>query len=151
MGAVTYPHPDVEHYIERHFVPVQFNVVERPESMDRFNSSWTPSLIVQDAEGREYRRSLGYLDPMRFLGEMALARLLEKIHRRDYAGASDRAAEAIELTKGDPTREPEALYFGSVVDYKVANDAAKLIEGWTSLLTRFPDSDWAKKVEFIRK
>jgi hypothetical protein len=101
MGAVTYPHPDVEHYIERHFVPVQFNVVERPESMDRFNSSWTPSLIVHDAEGREYRRSLGYLDPMRFLGEMALARLLEKVHRRDYAGARDRAAEAIELTKGD--------------------------------------------------
>jgi hypothetical protein len=37
------------------------------------------------------------------------------------------------------------------VDYKVANDAGKLVEGWTSLLTRFPDSDWAKKAEFIRK
>ncbi len=119
--------------------------------MDRFNSSWIPSLIVQDAEGQEYRRSLGYLDPTRFLSEMALARLLEKIHRRDYAGAKERAVDATELTKGDPAREPEALYFGSVVAYKVANDAAKLVEGWTDLLTRFPDSDWAKKVEFIGK
>ncbi len=151
MGAVTYPNSDVQRYIEQHFVPVQFNVVEQPEVVDRFNSAWTPSLIVQDAEGREYRRSLGYLDPPRFLGEMALARLLESIHRRDLKTANHRAIEALELTKGDPDREPEALYFGSVAAYKAANDAEKLKGGWNRLLDQFPERDWAKKVEFIRK
>lgn len=47
MVAVTYPHPDVERYIEEHFVPVQYNVVEQPEVMERFNSTWTPTLIFQ--------------------------------------------------------------------------------------------------------
>ncbi len=151
MGAVTYPNAEVERYISRHFVPVQFNVVEQPEAMDRFNSSWTPSLIVQDAQGREYRRSLGYLDPARFLGEMSLARLLESVHRRDFKTANERAGEALKFTKGDPAREPEALYFGSVAAYKAANDVEKLREGWSRLLDQFSDSDWAKKTEFIRK
>ncbi len=36
--------------------------------MDRYNSAWMPSLIVEDADGREYRRSLGSPDPHPFLG-----------------------------------------------------------------------------------
>ena len=151
MGAVTYPNPEVARYIDQHFIPVQFNVVEQPEVIDRFNSAWTPTLIVQDPEGREYRRSLGYLDPQCFLGEMALARLLESVHRRDHKAANERGKEALERTKGDPAREPEALYFASVAAYKAANDADKLVEGWNRLMDHFPESDWAKKAEFIRK
>src|SRR5438034_10421956 len=108
MGAVTYPNPEVERYLNRDFVPVQFNVVEQPEVMDRFNTPWTPTLIVQDADGREHRRAQGYLDPARFLGEMSLSRLKDAIDRRDFNAARDRAGEALRLTKGDPEREPEA-------------------------------------------
>ena len=151
MGTVTYPNADVERYIRSHFVPVQFNVVDDPEVMDRFNSSWTPTLIVEDGEGREYRRSLGYLDPHRFVGEMALARLAQSIHRRDYKAAHERGLEAAHRTKGDPWREPEALYFAAVAAYKVSSDPAKLQEGWNRLMDQFPESDWAKKAEFIRK
>ena len=149
MGTVTYPNPEVARYVRDHFVPVQYNVAERPQAIDQFNSAWTPTLIVQDVEGREYRRSLGYLDPQRFLGEMALARLLASVNRRDFA--SDTGTDALDRTKGDAAREPEALYFASVAAYKAANDVEKLLEGWNRLLDRFPDSDWAKKIEFIRK
>ncbi|HTE20754.1 MAG TPA: thioredoxin family protein, partial [Armatimonadota bacterium] len=62
---MTYPDPAVEAYIEEHFIPVQFNVSEQPEAMEQFNTPWTPTLIVQDAEGREHRRAQGYLDPKR--------------------------------------------------------------------------------------
>ncbi len=151
MGAVTYPNPEVAAYIAEYFIPVQFNVVEQPEVIDRFNSAWTPTLIVQDAAGREYRRSLGYLDAPRFLGEMALGRLMESIHRRDDTAAYERAQDASRRTKGDAAREPEALYFESVAAYKVSHDPARLKEGWERLLERFPESDWAKKAEFIRK
>ena len=149
MGTVTYPNPEVARYVRDHFVPVQYNVAERPQAIDQFNSAWTPTLIVQDAEGREYRRSLGYLDPQRFLGEMALARLLAGVNRRDFSSAT--GTDALDRTKGDAAREPEALYFASVAAYKAANDVEKLLEGWNRLLDRFPDSDWAKKIEFIRK
>ena len=149
MGAVTYPNPEVARYVHDHFVPVQYNVAERPQAIDQFNSAWTPTLIVQDVEGREYRRSLGYLDPHRFLGEMALARLVASVNRRDFA--SPTGTDALDRTKGDTAREPEALYFASVAAYKAANDVDKLLEGWNRLLDRFPESDWAKKIEFIRK
>jgi hypothetical protein len=151
MGAVTYPNPEVERYIQQHFIPVQFNVVEQPEVMQQFNASWTPTLIVQDAEGREHRRSQGYLDSQRFLGEMALARLKDAIDRQDFKSAQERSREALDLTKGDPEREPEAQYWASVAAYKANEDPNQLVQGWNRLLDQFPQSEWAKRAEFIRQ
>src|SRR5437868_13942676 len=122
MGAVTYPNPEVERYIQENFIPVQFNVVEQPDVMERFNAHWTPTLIVQDGDGREHRRSEGYLDPKRFLGEMSLAWLKAAINRRDFGAARDRSNEALDRTKGDPWREPEAIYWAAVAAYKATND-----------------------------
>ena len=150
MGAVTYPNPEVERFIQQHFIPVQFNVVDQPEVMDQFNAPWTPTLIVQDPEGREHRRSVGYLDPQRFLGEMSLAWLKDAIDRRDYHAARDRATEVLERTKGDREREPEARYWAAVAAYKDSQDPHQLMHGWNLLLHDFPDSEWAKRAEFIR-
>lgn len=151
MGAVTYPNPEVERFIEEHFIPVQFNVVEQPEIMEQLNASWTPTLIVQDARGREHRRSQGYLDPARFLGEMSLAWLKDAIDRKDFATAHNRAHEVMDRTKGDAAREPEALYWHSVAAYKKNEDPQHLMDGWNRLLDQFPDSEWAKRAEFIRQ
>ena len=150
MGAVTYPNRDVEQFIAEHFIPVQFNVVEQPEVMEQLNSTWTPTLIVQDPEGREHRRSQGYLDAPRFLAEMSLAWVKDAIDRGDFAAARERASEALARTKGDPEREPEALYWAAVAGYKASSDAQNLIQGWNRLLQEFPSSEWAKRAEFIR-
>lgn len=150
MGAVTYPDAEVRRLIETRFVPVQFNVMDQPEVMDRFNTPWTPTLIVRDAEGREHRRSQGYLDPKRFRAEMGLAWLLAAINRREFETARDRVREALAEVEGDPHREPEGLYWGAVAAYKASDDAQKLLAGWNRLLDEFPESEWAKKVAFIR-
>ena len=150
MGAVTYPNPEVSQYIEEHFIPVQFNVAEQPEAMDQFHTPWTPTLIVEDPDGVEHRRVQGYLDPARFLGEASLAWLKDAIDRRDFQAAQQRVGDAQRLTQGDPTREPEALYWSSVAAYKATNDAGNLLGGWNRLLDEFPQSEWAKRVEFIR-
>jgi hypothetical protein len=151
MGAVTYPNPEVKRYIQQHFIPVQFNVVEQPAVMEQFNASWTPTLIVQDPEGREHRRSQGYLDSQRSLGEMALARLKDAIDRQDFKAAQERSREALERTKGDAEREPEAQYWASVAAYKANEDPNQLVQGWNRLLDQFPRSEWAKRAEFIRQ
>jgi hypothetical protein len=150
MGAVTYPNSQVESYIRQHFIPVQFNVRDHPEAMDQFNTAWTPTLIFQDAEGRESRRSQGYLDPKRMLGELALARDKDALNRHDYAAARTLSAEALEMTKGDPDREPEALYWSAVANYKANDDANHLMQGWNRLLDQFPQSEWARRASFIR-
>jgi len=151
MDTVTYPHQDVQALIREHFVPVQFNVLERPEVKRQFNSGWTPTLIVQDAEGREHRRSYGYLDPRRFIAEMALAWLMDAIDRQDWPPAKARADEALRLTAGDLAREPEAFYRDAVATYMTSADQTGLRNGWELLMQRFPDSDWSKKAEFIRR
>jgi NAD(P)-dependent dehydrogenase (short-subunit alcohol dehydrogenase family) len=69
------------------------------------------------------------------------AAVMESIYRRDDAAAYERAKEALRQTKGDPAREPEALYFESVAAYKVSHDPARLKEGWERLMERFPESD----------
>lgn len=150
MGAVTYPNPDVRQYVVDHFVPVRFNVVEEPEVIDRFNAPWTPTIIVEDAQGREHRRSVGYLDPKRFLGEVALARLKVPIDRRDFVAAQELLPGVKHLTRGDPAREPEALYWQGMVAYKASTDIKKLAEGWSALLDNFPESEWAKRAEYVR-
>lgn len=150
MDTVTYPQPDVQRFIREHLVPVQFDVLDRPEVKRQFNSGWTPTVIVQDADGREHRRSLGYLDPRRFVAEMALARLMDAIDRQDWAQAKVRAGEARQLTAGDAAREPEALYWSAVAEYLTSADHTGLKDGWERLMQRFPDSDWSKKAEFIR-
>jgi hypothetical protein len=150
MGAVTYPDPNVQRLIRDHFVPVQFNVVEQPDVMRRFNTPWTPTLIVEDADGKEHRRAQGYFDPKRFIAEMSLALLKDAIDRQDYQTAQSRAGQALEGTHGDPERQPEALYWSAVAGYKSSGDVNQLLSGWNRLLDEFQGSDWAKRVEFIR-
>ena len=151
MGTVTYPNPDVERVINAHFVPTRFNVKEDPGVMDRWNASWTPTLIVEDPDGKEHRRVQGFLDPRRFVAEMSLAWLKDAIDRRDWKEAVRRARQALEATRGDPSREPEALYWAAVAQYKSSTDASGLKQGWNRLIDSFPESEWAKRAEFIRR
>jgi hypothetical protein len=151
MGAVTYPNAEVEQYLNQHFIPVQYNVADQPEVIRQFHSAWTPTIIVQDASGVERRRSQGYLDARRFLGEVSLARLQDALDRQDWEEAKKRLDDAVNFTRGDPAREPEAMYWAAVVDYKTSKDATGLMSGWEKLLNAFPESEWAKRAEFIRR
>lgn len=60
---------------------------------------------------------------------MSLAWLKDAIDRHDFVTARDRAAEALAWTKGEPTREPEALYWAAVAAYKASDGATQLSEG----------------------
>ncbi len=71
MDAVTYSNSDVETFTKKHFILVRFDRLKQPEVMEQFHAFTTPTIIVQDAEGREHRRKLGYLDPQSFLGELS--------------------------------------------------------------------------------
>ena len=151
MGERAYPEPEVERYIEEHFAPVRFNTIESPEMEAALGCGWTPTIIVEDPGGNEHRRSQGYLDADRLLGQLALARLQTALDHRDFEAASALSEEALLRTSGDPEREPEAMYWSAVAAYKLAgNDREKLVEGWTRLLDQHPESEWAKRASYIR-
>ena len=151
MGKHVYPEPEVESYVEEHFAPVRFNTIERPEMEAALASGWTPTLIVEDADGSEHRRSQGYLDANRLVGQLSLARLQVALDHRDFEAASALADEALRRTSGDPEREPEAMYWSAVVAYKLADDdREKLTSGWEKLLDLHPESEWAKRASYIK-
>ena len=151
MSERAFPDPEVERYIEEHFAPVRFNTIERPEMEAALGSGWTPTLIVEDADGNEHRRSQGYLDANRLIGQLSLARLQTALDRRDFEAASALSEEALRHASGDPEREPEAMYWSAVAAYKLSgDDREKLVAGWSKLLDRFPESEWAKRASYIR-
>jgi len=150
MGAVTYPDPTVESYVNSHFIPVQFNVVEQPELKDQFCACWTPTLIIQDAEGREHRRSEGFHDQKRFLGEMALGRLKTVLNQSNFDAAQSLSEEALERTQGDEAREPEALFWHAVSTYKATGEVQELLKVWDQIMAQFPGSEWGKRAEYTR-
>ncbi len=150
MGAVTYPDPSVESYINSHFVPVQFNVVDQAEMKEKFHACWTPTLIVQDAEGREHRRSEGFLDQKRFLGEMALGRLKATLNQSNFDAAPTLSQEALEHTKGDRAREPEAMYWSAITAYRTSGEVQELLTIWDQIIAQFPESEWGKRAEYTR-
>ncbi len=150
MGEKTYQDDEALSYLEQHFVPVRFNTIEESETEASFDSGWTPTLIIEDASGTEHRRSQGYLDLQRFIGVLALARVVKALDEHEYEEAVSLADEALEATKRDPQREPEAMYWKAVSIFEVSGDRGNLTGNWETLLDRFPESEWSKKASYIR-
>jgi hypothetical protein len=150
MATVTYADPEVQRYVSENFVPVQLNVQEQPAAMECYNAVWTPTIIIECVEGIEHRRTEGYLDPQVFLEELSLAVFRAALDKHDFSAAKNRIGEALQKASGDPVREPEAMYWAAVADYKLSQDANELVTGWNRLLDRYPDSDWAKRAAVIR-
>jgi hypothetical protein len=151
MSTVTYSNPEVQQHISAHYIPVQINVKDDPSALEQFNASWTPTIMVMDAQENEHRRSEGYFDPKRFLEELSLAEVKAALNQQDFSEAKTRGRDALAKTSGDPAHEPEAMFWAAVADYKNSKNADDLKSGWNKLLDKFPQSEWAHRVEFIRK
>ena len=66
MGAVTYPNDKVVKFVDYNFVPVQIET-SNTTLMNQFKVSWTPTIIVLDADGNEAHRTVGFLAPEEFI------------------------------------------------------------------------------------
>lgn len=146
----TFSNPEVQQFLKDNFALVHYDVLADDDAMPRFSAAWTPTIIVRNAEGKEQRRSLGYLKPQSFIGEMSLAMIVADMTKGDYEAAQKHAHEAVKSTEGDDVRHPEARYWEAVTAYKTTHSQDPLIAGWKQLLADEPNSDWAKKVEFVK-
>jgi tetratricopeptide (TPR) repeat protein len=150
MGAVTYPNEQVVETIMEHFVPVQIDISQDKGALERFHAVWTPTLIIRDDGGREYRRSEGYLGPQDLLIELALARTQALLHMGEYDAASKQAKAVIEAASDDRERLAEAKYWAGVAGYKASGESRDLIREWKPLVEQLPDTVWARKASFIK-
>ena len=148
MGAVTYPDERVAKYLSLNFVPVQVQT-SNTALMQRFSVSWTPTLLVLDAEGREHYRAVGFFTPDDMLASFMTA-------KGRWALDTDQLAEARAIFEeviscyADKDAAAEALFFLGVVKYKMSHDPKPLRETYDELTAKFPHSTWTKQADHYR-
>lgn len=150
MGANTYPDPRVSRFINEYTIPVQFNVKEDVGAPIRYHAHWTPAIMFQDADGNEFRRSFGPLNPDQFLAEFWLALGLRYYHSGQFDKSAEIFEQALEYTKSDPIRHAENLYWIGPAKYEGSGSVDDLMAGFKKVQEMYPGSDWAKKTTQLK-
>lgn len=125
-------------------MPLSAHIKEHPVYFHRFDSVWTPSVIILDPNGEERFRVEGYLpkDEFRAHLEMGLARVA--FMSKNFADAERRYTSVLERFPQSKAA-PEALYWKGVSHYKATNDHTVLGEMPGQFQAKYPDSVWALK------
>ena len=145
MGAVTYPNEGVAKFVDLNFVPVQVQSSNK-ELADKYNVSWTPTILVLDADGKEHYRSVGFLQPDVFIATFELGKARYYLDREQFAEARALLEELIERCPV-PEVVPEAIFYHGVASYKHTHDPKPLKKAYETLTAKYPQSDWAKRAE----
>jgi tetratricopeptide (TPR) repeat protein len=143
MGAVTYPNDKVIKFVDFNFVPVQINVSNKA-LVEQFKVTWTPAIILLDAEGNEAHRVVGFLPPEEFIPTFMVAKGKWYFNAGQFPEAQDLFEETLREYPGS-VAAPEAIFFMGVSRYKMTHDARPLREAYDTLTADFPDSEWAKR------
>ena len=139
-----YPEPRVTAFVSSNFEPVRLHVKTHPEAMARFGANWTPTVMIVDADGKEFHRIEGFLPADDFLAHLYLGKAKGAFARKDFAEAERQFLEIVERHPRTATAA-EALYWSGVSRYKATGDASALRKTAEEFRTRYTDSDWAKK------
>lgn len=145
MGAVTYPAAGVGSFIDLNFIPVQVEVSNKA-LMDRYGVSWTPTILVLDADGKEHYRTVGYIPPEEFAPLFMVGKA--RWHLDADRNAEARATLEEMLSRcPHPRAEAEAIYFLGVARFKASHDPRHLRAAYDALRAKHPESDWFRRAE----
>ncbi len=125
-------------------MPLEAHIKEHPAYFHRFDTAWTPTVVILDLKGVERYRIEGYLpkDEFRAQLEMGLARLA--FMSKDWSAAED-LYTAVLGRYPNSKAAPEALYWKGVSRYKATNDHTVLGQLREQFQQQYPDSIWALK------
>lgn len=145
MGTVTYPNEGVARFVDLNFIPVQVEITNK-ELTDKYSVSWTPTILVLDADGKEHYRSVGFLQPDVFIAAFEVGKGRYYLDLDQYAEAQALFEEVIDRCPV-PEVVPEAVFFRGVAAYKRTHDPKTLREAYDTLTAKYADSEWAKRAE----
>lgn len=148
MGAVTYPDERVAKFLSLNFVPVQIET-SNTAMMQRFSVSWTPTLIVLDADGREHYRAVGFFTPEDMIATFLTAKGRWALDTDQLTDARAIFEEVISCY-ADRDAAAEAIFFLGVAKYKMSHDPKPLRETYDELKAKFPQSLWTKQADHYR-
>ena len=148
---MTYPNEEVAHEVSDKFVACKVESAKNPELAKRLAVRWLPWLAVIDStDERPASITVGFLPPEDLLVELTFGRAITAMAQKRYDDAHALFREVAE----NPTAEraPEAYYWWGVSKYRQTKDVqASLLALWPNILERWPKSQWARKVAFMRR
>lgn len=148
MNTGPYSDGKMQKFIEENFVPLKSQCFwDKPtELMKKYGIKWTPTFLVQDSDGNEHHRFVGYVPSDDLIGHLGLGK--GKIYYD-----TDRMAEAIAQFKAviehhpNAGATPEAIFLLGVAEYKQAHDPKALRQAYETLTAKYPQSEWARRAE----
>jgi hypothetical protein len=146
MNTGPYSDKKVQEYLQEEFVPVKSQCFwdKRTEAMKQFIVSWTPTLLVLDASGREHHRMVGFVPSDDFTAHLKLGKAKVLFDRFRFADALKEFSALIEQHPKAGV-VPEAIFFAGVTDYWNSHDPKGLRRAYDTLTARFPESEWARR------
>ena len=135
------------------FIPVRINSQKQGEVFKKYLVSWTPTVLVLDAEGREHGRFSGFLPPQELCARMILDGAKTVMTLENFSLAIKCFDDIVEKYQGT-FAVPEAIFYSTAAKYLSSHEPNVLKEGLLLLRKNFPDSEWtlrAKPYELIGK
>ena len=149
-----YPDPRVASFIKEHFTPVRVHVKQQADEFKRlgarFNSQWTPTILIVDSTGQERHRIEGFLPVDDFLAQLTIGLARSAFDRGDFVEAERWYRDIIEKYP-ETEAAPEGLYWAGVSKYKATGDPAPLADTAVQFANRYQDTSWAKKASVWAK
>ena len=125
-------------------MPLHAHIKEHPVYFHRFDSVWTPSVIILDSRGDERFRIEGYLPKDEFRAQLELGLARVSFMNKNWADAEQRYSDVLDRYP-DSKAAPEALYWKGVSHYKLTNDHTVLGELPEQFRQKYPNSVLALK------
>lgn len=143
MDAVSYPQPSVIDFVSEHLVPLRIPA-DNKELGSKYGAKWTPLLLLLDAGGKEYYRTLGFFNPQELIPSLLLGLGKASFDRAERPAAIKHFER---LLKEFPRSgsAPEAIYLKGVAGYIESHDVNHLKELHKTLQRDFPASTWAMR------
>lgn len=145
MGAVTYPNEGVAKFVDLNFIPVQIET-SQADLMQKYAVSWTPTILILDADGKEHYRSVGFLNPEEFIAGFQTGKGRYYLDLEQYPEALGMFEEVINNPAAG-NAAPEAIFFHAVATYKHTHNPKPLRQAYETLTAKHPGSEWAKRAE----
>jgi tetratricopeptide (TPR) repeat protein len=132
--------------VGKDFIPLQVDFNKNKALVKRYEIKWTPTIVILDSDGDEHHRSIGFLSPEDFVGQIILGKGKVEFDSDNFEQAIQCFQEIlVRYPKTDAA--PKAQYFLGVSKYKASHDPKELKLGLEALQRDYPNSEWTKKAQ----
>lgn len=156
LDSSVYPNKDIEEFLIKNTIPVKLNITitDNIKLAKEFNVAWTPGILITSLrDGKKLVvdfKTYGYLPANDFINALKIGLGLSYFHQ-GLLDKSEQFLDDVVKSAASSIWEPEALYWLGVVRYKQKGSPEPLLQQWRTLLSKYPNTEWAKKAEFIKK